>query len=51
MLKFILPTEQNKIEVLSFYRKIENNSGVFEDKRYFSENKLRFAEKACVKNL
>lgn len=27
MLKFILPTEQNEIEVLSFYGEIENNGG------------------------
>ena len=40
MLKFILPTEQNKIEVLSFYGEIENNGGIFEDRRYFSDENV-----------
>lgn len=34
MLNFILPGEQNRKDVLSFYDEIEKNGGIFENELY-----------------
>lgn len=40
MLNFILPDENNRADVLSFYKEIEKNGGVLENRIFDSDERV-----------